>query len=382
MQLAGVELVVAPAPHFAISRSDIYLTPGTSTDSSLTTTISGGFNAPITLSVSGLPPGVTVSLNPSTIAAPGAGNSTLTVTAESWVASGDRATITMTGVGAGKTRTADFGLSLMPAPNAGLRIVAWPNSLSAAPGDSVNCTVATTASSGFNSPVFLTVGDGLFVGQSGKFLCLYSDDLSLVVSANSALVDPFIDWVITRVDTGATLVSRTTRYSDPGGSSLLFLRTTQDLQMVEEFNIIVRIYVPGQILSYTLDVPVLDWVSRRKPYVKWVSQTWFRDPNKPRQWRYYWERTRNSVIHRTDFPGRCRRLSPPWEVLSVWLNGQPPNHIARFKYLAQWIDEDWTYLDSLPFANEEQATARRHGVLCDYCFFGGPTKSKLLVSIP
>jgi hypothetical protein len=144
----------------------------------------------------------------------------------------------------------------------------------------------------------------------------------------------------------------------------------------------VTIYLPGQILTCDIDIPVQDWMSRRHPYVKWVSQTWFRDPSKPKQWIYYWERTRVACIHRTDFPGRCRRLSPPPDVLEMWLNGQAPDHIAQFKYLAQWIPESWTYLDSLPFANADAAIAGRRGVLCDYCFFGGPSKNQLLVSIP
>ncbi|HVS80636.1 MAG TPA: hypothetical protein VHE60_02785 [Pyrinomonadaceae bacterium] len=70
-------------PNFSISSSPSSLTisQGGSGTSTITTTLSGNFNSSISLSASGLPTGATVSFNPTSIAAPGAGSSTLTISA-------------------------------------------------------------------------------------------------------------------------------------------------------------------------------------------------------------------------------------------------------------------------------------------------------------
>ena len=70
---------------------------GTST---ITTTISGGFNSSISLSASGMPTGTTVSFNPQTIPAPGSGSSTMTITVGSSTPTGTYP-ITVTGNGGG-----------------------------------------------------------------------------------------------------------------------------------------------------------------------------------------------------------------------------------------------------------------------------------------
>ena len=69
-------LTVTATGNFTISASPSSLTiaqgnPGTST---ITTTVSGGFSSSISLSATGVPTGTTVSFNPSTIPAPGAGS--------------------------------------------------------------------------------------------------------------------------------------------------------------------------------------------------------------------------------------------------------------------------------------------------------------------
>jgi len=77
MQLTGG----SPAPNFAVSISPITVTvlEGSQGTSVISTTVSGGFNNAITLSAVGMPQGVTVSFSPGTIAAPGAGSSTMTI---------------------------------------------------------------------------------------------------------------------------------------------------------------------------------------------------------------------------------------------------------------------------------------------------------------
>jgi len=66
----------------------------------LTFTANSGFNSPIALSVGNLPTGVTVTLNPNTIPAPGSGSSTMTVTAAPGAVLGTFP-VAVTGIGGG-----------------------------------------------------------------------------------------------------------------------------------------------------------------------------------------------------------------------------------------------------------------------------------------
>ena len=78
-------------PNFTLSASPASLSiqQGNQGTSTITTTISGGFNGAISLSAAGMPPGTTVSFNPRPIPAPGAGNSTMTHHGRSQHASGN-----------------------------------------------------------------------------------------------------------------------------------------------------------------------------------------------------------------------------------------------------------------------------------------------------
>src|SRR5208337_1028805 len=79
--------------------------------STITTTISSGFNSAITLSASGLPSGTTVSFNPNPIPAPGSGNSTMTITVGSNTETGTYL-ITVTGNGGGVQQNTTLGLTV------------------------------------------------------------------------------------------------------------------------------------------------------------------------------------------------------------------------------------------------------------------------------
>jgi len=92
-------LVGTPTPDFTISASPttVSVAPGKSGVSTITTAIAGGFDAAIALSATGQPTGVTATFNPTSIAAPGSGNSTLTLAVASTTAIG-MYTITVNGI--------------------------------------------------------------------------------------------------------------------------------------------------------------------------------------------------------------------------------------------------------------------------------------------
>ncbi len=92
--------ISATASDFAISSSpsSVTVTQGSSIPTTISTTVSVGFSSPISLSASGLPAGATAVFSPSSIAAPGAGSSTLTISTSSTTPTGTYS-ITVTGSG-------------------------------------------------------------------------------------------------------------------------------------------------------------------------------------------------------------------------------------------------------------------------------------------
>ena len=100
-------------PDFALSASPTTVSvaqSGTKT-TTISTTVSGGFNSAISLSASGLPSGVTAAFSPASIAAPGSGSSTLTFTASSTAAIGT-STVTINASGGGVSHSTTVSLSV------------------------------------------------------------------------------------------------------------------------------------------------------------------------------------------------------------------------------------------------------------------------------
>jgi len=101
-------------PDFTISNAPVsasILSSGGSTTSTVTTAAVNGFNSAIALTASGQPAGVTVSFSPTSIAAPGNGSSTMTVTVASGTAVGTYP-ITITGSGGALSHNTLFTLTV------------------------------------------------------------------------------------------------------------------------------------------------------------------------------------------------------------------------------------------------------------------------------
>ncbi|HEY1528806.1 MAG TPA: hypothetical protein VGH51_21490 [Candidatus Angelobacter sp.] len=103
----------ATAPNFTISASptSVSVARSGSGTSTISTTVSGGFNSAVSLSASGLPAGVTAAFNPISIAAPGSGSSTLTFTASSTATTGT-STITINASGGGVSHSTTVSLTI------------------------------------------------------------------------------------------------------------------------------------------------------------------------------------------------------------------------------------------------------------------------------
>jgi subtilase family serine protease len=114
-EIVTFTLTVAKAPpNFIISASPttISVARDSSGTSTITSSISGGFDSAVSLSATGYPIGVTVTFSPKTIPAPGSGKSTMKVTVGKEVALGNH-TITLNATGAGLPRTIQVTLDVL-----------------------------------------------------------------------------------------------------------------------------------------------------------------------------------------------------------------------------------------------------------------------------
>jgi subtilase family serine protease len=134
------------------SPSSLSVAQGRSGSSTITSSVTGGFDSSITLTASGEPSGTTVSFSPTSIT--GAGTSTMTVTVGSSTAAGTY-TIKVTGTSGTTVKTTTVSLTVTgTAPS--FTISASPSSITVARGATGTFTVTTTASGGFDSAITLS----------------------------------------------------------------------------------------------------------------------------------------------------------------------------------------------------------------------------------
>lgn len=99
-----------PNPDFTLAApSAVTAVQGSSGTTTINSTISGGFNAAVALTVSGLPTGATATFNPTQFAIPGSGSSILTINAGAATPVGTYS-MTVSGTGGGKTHTVTISL--------------------------------------------------------------------------------------------------------------------------------------------------------------------------------------------------------------------------------------------------------------------------------
>jgi hypothetical protein len=156
-------------PDFALTASPttVSVAQGGTKTTTISTTVSGGFNSAVSLSASGLPAGVTASFSPTSIAAPGSGSSTLTFTASSTATTGT-STVTINASGGGVSHSTTVSLTVSATATPDFAVSASPASVSVAAGSSGTSTISTAVSGGFNSAVSLSAS-GLPAGVTAAF---------------------------------------------------------------------------------------------------------------------------------------------------------------------------------------------------------------------
>jgi len=155
-------------PGFSLSASpgSVSVVQGSSGNSTITSTVTGGFNSAISLTASGQPAGVTVSFNPTSIS--GAGNSTVTMNVASSTVTGTYV-ITVKGTSGSATTTTTVTLKVT-GTNPNFSITAAPASITISRSGSGTgtSTITTTTSGGFNSAISLS-GSGAGNNNSVTF---------------------------------------------------------------------------------------------------------------------------------------------------------------------------------------------------------------------
>lgn len=140
--------------------------PGGSTSYTISLSPLNGFNATVSLSVSGLPAGATGSFVPASISG-GSGSSTLNVTTSGSVAPGTYP-LTIRGASGALERTASATLVIEEESTADFTIDAFPASRTIAPGATTGFGVNIIRGAGFTAPVSFSVS-GLPAGVSHVF---------------------------------------------------------------------------------------------------------------------------------------------------------------------------------------------------------------------
>jgi kumamolisin len=150
----------ASSPGFSLSvlPASISVTRGSFGTTTITSTVTNGFNSAVSLSATGQPAGVTVGFTPTSIT--GAGTSTMKITVGASAATGTY-TITVKGKSGSTTETATVSLTVSGATSDGFTLSASPATISVTKPGSGTSTITTLVSGGFDSPISLSAtGEG------------------------------------------------------------------------------------------------------------------------------------------------------------------------------------------------------------------------------
>lgn len=214
-------------------------------------------------------------------------------------------------------------------------------------------------------------------------------------------LDPTIrvSWTAIRADNNAQIVSQTLSLNQPGALSITIPHASAALQKVSGFQVnctVTQLLAGGgqaQIFSSgDVYVNVQDHFDRSHPFATWWSHKrpiypgqpfWNAIPARERVRGVRWLKTSpQSRIHRTDYWAGGRRCLV---AETSGLMGNPPHGKPLYdRAQVPRAGSDFDYLDHLPIslAEVQQDRDKARGILCDYCFFGGPTKTALRADFP
>jgi hypothetical protein len=200
--------------------------------------------------------------------------------------------------------------------------------------------------------------------------------VQLTVTNGASLFNPAlglrIRWTASRNDSGAQVFDQDTPFT-MSETAINITRAngpTGNLIYNDTWTVTCVVYRPADSLvpqydyyNNTIQVGLIDVVNRHHPYVQWVHTVGIHDPAGPPPLKHHklWFRKRTAKIHRTDLLIRCSMLDRAMLAHPQITPYYPPS-LAPYGTL-----EELTHPHLVPKG--------KHKVLCDYCFFGGPTKN-------
>jgi subtilase family serine protease len=157
----------SPTPGYSLSASpgSVSIVEGSSGSSTITSTVSGGFDSAVALSASGAPTSVTITFNPTSIT--GTGSSTMSIAVASSAAAGTY-TITVSGTSGSTTEKTTVSLTITAPVTGSFSISVSPSSGYLDRGQSGYAVVTVTATGGFDSAVALSA-TGVPSGVTSSF---------------------------------------------------------------------------------------------------------------------------------------------------------------------------------------------------------------------
>ena len=259
----------------------------------------------------------------------------------------------------------------------------------------------------FAYPLASTV---VLVNPSYTWSARATGPIGLVLKVPPGLFNPNdptvqVNWTVKSATTG-NVVQQSSNALYPDNGSLAATALSLDhgsaaLQHENGFTVLLtltQVSVSGieTLFTMTLSISITDHFDRTHPFVQWGPLVTYYYPGIP-----YWnatpaaahtkgvrrvKETAVSRIHRTDIWTGGKRC------LVAETSGQGfhlQNKLRNSGYipepdLARPLSYGWHYVDTLPLTVAEIEANRNaaRGVLCDYCFFGGPTKTALRTDFP
>jgi cellulose 1,4-beta-cellobiosidase len=163
VQNAFPAIPASTAPGFSVTAAAVTVEQGTSATDSVTVSPINGFNGAVTLSISGLPAGVTATFNPATVT--GSAGTTLTFVATNTATVG-AASVTITGSSGATTSSATLTLNVTAEPN--FTIAASPAAVSVPAATSGTASISIGYVGGLTGSVSLSASS-LPAGVSANF---------------------------------------------------------------------------------------------------------------------------------------------------------------------------------------------------------------------
>ena len=214
---------------FAISASPASLSAaqGGSTTTTISTTVSGGFSSAVALTAVGLPAGTTANFNPSSIAAPGSGSSSMTFLVGTATVAGTYQ-VTVTGTAGGQTHSTILSLSVTTSGGSSQQLLGNPgfeNGTNAAPW--------TVSSGVIDNSAFEASHSGSWKAWLNGYGTTHTDNIMQTVSVPSTATSASLSFWL-HIDTTETTTTRsydtlTVQVRNSSGSVLTTLATYSNL---------------------------------------------------------------------------------------------------------------------------------------------------------